>query len=96
MSNINESQVAKVFKLAKIATDEAEIKNFTIQIDSVLSWVAQLNNLDTSQVEPLGNVFDAILKLHQDKINQENTIEDVFSNTNHSLYNYFTVPKVIE
>lgn len=96
MSNINESQVVKVCNLAKIATNEAEISNFTSQIDNVLSWVAQLNNLDTSQIETLANVHDAILTLHSDKINQENTIDDVFSNTNHSLYNYFTVPKVIE
>ena len=96
MSNINESQVVKVCNLAKIATNEAEISNFTSQIDNVLSWVAQLNNLDTSQIEPLANVHDAILTLHSDKINQENTIDDVFSNTHNSLYNYFTVPKVIE
>jgi aspartyl-tRNA(Asn)/glutamyl-tRNA(Gln) amidotransferase subunit C len=96
MSNVNEEQIIKVCNLAKIAVTESEVENFTLQVNKVLSWVEQLNNLDTSNVEPLSNTNNTILTLHPDKINQENTSQDVFSNTNHGLYNYFTVPKVIE
>ena len=95
MSNVNKEQITKVCNLAKISVTEAEIENFTLQVNKVLSWVAQLDNLNTSQVEPLANPHNAILTLHPDKINQEITLPDVFSNTN-GLYNYFTVPKVIE
>jgi aspartyl-tRNA(Asn)/glutamyl-tRNA(Gln) amidotransferase subunit C len=95
MSNVNEEQIIKVCNLAKIAVTESEIKNFTLQVNKVLSWVEQLNNLNTSQVEPLSNTNNAILTFHLDKINQENTVAEIFSNSS-GLYNYFTVPKVIE
>jgi len=96
MSNVNKEQISKVCNLAKIAVTEDEIENFTLQVNKVLSWVEQFGNLNTSEIEPLANPHNAILMLHPDKINQENTLQDVFSNAKHNLYNYFVVPKVIE
>ncbi len=95
MSNVNKEQITKVCNLAKIAVTESEIENFTLQVNQVLSWVEQLSSINTATVEPLSNTNNAILTLYPDKINQENTVADIFNNTN-GLYNYFTVPKVIE
>ena len=49
---INESDIAKVAQLAHLDLGEAELKTFVPQMTEIVAYVEQLNELDTTNVEP--------------------------------------------
>jgi len=49
---ITEKEVAHIAKLAHLEITEEELKSFTPQMAQIVSYVEQLNSLDTSDVEP--------------------------------------------
>ena len=49
---INQSDIEKVAQLAHLELAEEELKTFAPQIAEIVSYVEQLNEIDTSNVEP--------------------------------------------
>ena len=49
---INQSDIEKVANLAHLELAEAELKTFGSQITEIINYVEQLNELDTTNVEP--------------------------------------------
>ena len=49
---INQSDIEKVAHLAHLELDEEELKTFGPQIAEIISYVEQLNEIDTTNVEP--------------------------------------------
>ena len=49
---IEEKDIAKVAQLAHLELDEAELKVFGPQIADIITYVEQLNELDTANVSP--------------------------------------------
>ena len=96
MSVITNSDIKKIAKLAHIKIDEEACENFATQIDGIIKWVEQLNEVETSNVDPLYNPNQNNLSLNQDVISDGNIAQDVLRNTKNAKYNYFSVPKVIE
>lgn len=96
MSEIKNSDIKKIAKLARIEVSEEETQILAKQLSNTISWIENLNEVDTSNVEPLTNVNNSTLRMENDTIEQNNSLEDIISNTKSSKYNYFTVPKVIE
>src|ERR1700724_1363751 len=53
---ITREDVLRVAELAHLELSEAEIEMFSRQLDSILTYVEKLNELDTSNVEPMAQV----------------------------------------
>jgi len=96
MSDIKNSDIKKIAKLARIEVSEEETEILAKQLSNTISWIENLNEAQTANTEPLTNVNNSILRMENDTIEQNNSLEDIMSNTKSSKYNYFTVPKVIE
>jgi len=96
MSEIKNNDIKKIARLARIEISQEETEILAKQISNTISWIENLNEADTNNVEPLTNVNNSILRMENDTIEQNNSLEDIMSNTKSSKYNYFTVPKVIE
>lgn len=96
MSDIKNSDIKKIAKLARIEVSEEETEILAKQLSNTISWIENLNEAQTANTEPLTNVNHSILRMENDTIEQNNSLEDIMSNTKSSKYNYFTVPKVIE
>ena len=56
MSKITKEEVLRVAQLAYLELSDAEIDTFSRQLDSILSYVEKLNELDTDPVEPMAQV----------------------------------------
>jgi aspartyl-tRNA(Asn)/glutamyl-tRNA(Gln) amidotransferase subunit C len=52
MSKLTNTEVLHVAKLAKLNLSEEEIEKFTTQLSSVLDYINELNEVDTSNIEP--------------------------------------------
>ncbi len=93
---INKATVKKISKLARIASDD-QFEDFMIKdLNSILAFVEQLNELDIKNIEPLSSVVEQKLFQRDDVVKKINEKEDILKNSPVKNENYFVVPKVIE
>ncbi len=93
---INEATVRKIAKLARIKVTDQEAKSLEGELSSILSWVEQLNEVDTDGVEPLTSVVETTMKKREDVVTDGGYAQRVTKNAPLSEDNFFVVPKVVE
>ena len=93
---IDKNTTLKIAKLSRIKIKDDEIDELSNQLSSIVSWVEQLNEVNTDNVEPLSNVSMTKLPLRKDIENIKDNSEEVLLNAPDKLENYFAVPKVVE
>ncbi|MCL7747651.1 Asp-tRNA(Asn)/Glu-tRNA(Gln) amidotransferase subunit GatC [Halalkalibacter alkaliphilus] len=96
MSRIQEEQVKHVANLARLAITEDEAKMFTEQLDAIITFAEQLNELDTTGVEPTTHVLDMKNVLREDKSEKGLPVEDVLKNAPDHEDGQIRVPSIIE
>ena len=92
---IDKNTTLKIAKLTRLKIEDDEITELSSQLNSILDWVEQLNEVNTDNIEPLSNVSISELPLRKDKEANKNKSEDILSNAPEKLENYFVVPKVV-
>ena len=65
-------------------------------MNKILGYMEQLEELDTSDVEPLEHVIDLESRLRKDKAEEPLSHDDALKNAPDADSDYFRVPKVIE
>jgi aspartyl-tRNA(Asn)/glutamyl-tRNA(Gln) amidotransferase subunit C len=102
---ITREDVLRVAELAHLELSEAEIEMFSRQLDSILTYVEKLNELDTNNVEPMAQVAPptasghgaaAGTPLRQDELAPCDVVGDVLAGAPDASPPYFRVPRVIE
>ena len=95
MTKITIEETKKVAKLTRIKLDEKELEFYSSELGKIISWVGKLNEVDTSNIEPLFAINDK-LSMFNDKIKYGDMREDVLANSPERNYDFYTVPKMIE
>ena len=93
---VDEATVRRIARLARIKITEAEAKSLKTELSGILNWVEQLDEVDTSSVEPLTRVVPIELKRREDKVTDGDIADDIMKNAPVVEDHYFVVPKVIE
>jgi len=93
---IARSEVEHVAGLARLALREEEVDLFTDQLNSILNYVAKLNELDTRDVEPTSHILPIKNVLRGDEKVLSMEREKVLLNAPDRTEEFFRVPKVIE
>ena len=88
--------VNKIARLSRLNIPEASKKNLTNDLNNILGFVAQLDEVNTSDVKPLASVTGHKLPLRSDKVTDGNIEDLVLKNAPESSSGFFVVPKVIE
>ena len=88
--------VKRVAKLARIAVDDDKAARMQGELNAILGFVEQLNEVDISGVEPMTSVVDVEMKKRTDQVTEGDMAREVTSNAPQSEDNFFMVPKVIE
>lgn len=96
MADISMDQVKHVANLARLAITDEEAKTFTKQLSSILEYAEQLNELDTTGVEPMTHVLDLKNVLRKDEPKEWITQEDALKNAPDTKGDYFRVPSILE
>lgn len=97
--NISEEQVRRVAELANLALTEEEVARMARDLSGILQHVDKLNELDTTNVEPMSQVlFEAeeTAALREDRERPTLGNHDALANAPLAGSGYFKVPKVIE
>ncbi len=98
--NISREDVLRVAELAYLELSEDELEMYRRQIDEILEYIGKLNELDTSNVEPMAQVLttdqasDATMR--EDVVVPCGVAHDILSQAPDPEPPYFRVPKVIE
>ena len=82
-------------KLAKLDLEEEEKEMLLIDLNNILTFVEQLKEVDTTNVEPLIFINENENVMREDEIFQTITQADALKNAPQKNENYFLVPKVI-
>jgi aspartyl-tRNA(Asn)/glutamyl-tRNA(Gln) amidotransferase subunit C len=88
--------VNKIARLSRLNIPDASKQNLTNDLNNILVFVAQLNEVNTSDVKPLASVTGHKLPLRSDKVTDGNIEDLVLKNAPESSSGFFVVPKVIE
>ncbi|HQY87923.1 MAG TPA: Asp-tRNA(Asn)/Glu-tRNA(Gln) amidotransferase subunit GatC [Tepidisphaeraceae bacterium] len=94
-SHITLEQVRHVAKLARLAIPEDRLADFTAKIESILTYVEQLKEVDVEGIEPTSHAIPMTNVLREDVVRPAMSVEDVLKNAPESDGAFFKVPKVI-
>ena len=93
---IDESQVRKVAKLARLELAEGEIEEFTAQLSAILDYVGKMNELDTADVEPLAHCLPISNCFRDDSVKASLGTEKTLANAPQRDGEFFKVPKILD
>jgi aspartyl-tRNA(Asn)/glutamyl-tRNA(Gln) amidotransferase subunit C len=98
---ISREDVLRVAELANLELSEQEVSTLQSQLDHILEYVGKLNELDTSNVEPLAQVLAEVAvgenpALRDDVVVPCNIATDALAAAPDPAPPYFRVPKVID
>jgi aspartyl-tRNA(Asn)/glutamyl-tRNA(Gln) amidotransferase subunit C len=96
LSRISKEQVKHVAHLARLAISEEEAEMFTSQLDAIITFAEQLNELDTENVEPTSHVLDMKNVMREDEPEQGLLREEVLKNAPDHKDGQFRVPSILE
>jgi len=88
--------VKRVARLARIAVSEEDAERMTGELNAILGFVEQLNEVDVTGVEPMTSVTPMEMKKRQDAVTDGNKAADIVANAPATEENFFLVPKVVE
>ncbi len=96
---ITEKDVLYVAALANLELSEQETAQFAVDLDSILAYVEEVNELVSSSVEPMAQVLyeaEDVTTLRADQVRPSLPREQSLANAPESAAGQFKVPKVIE
>ena len=93
---INKEAVKKISKLSRIASNDEFETSMIKDLNTILKFVDQLNEVDTKDIEPLSSVVEQKLFQREDVVKKMNEKEEILKNSPNKNENYFVVPKVVE
>ena len=94
--SVDTATVRHIAKLARIAMSDAEVEALVPELNNILGWVEQLQEVDVTGVEPMTAVIPNKLRLRDDQVTDGGIREAVLANAPVAEHGFFAVPKVIE
>ena len=86
--------VEHVAKLARLELTEDEKVKFSKQLGDILKYMDQLNEVDTTGVEPMNHTIDFSNVLRDDVVSYELSREELMANAPEVEQDFFKVPKI--
>ncbi|OLO26453.1 asparaginyl/glutamyl-tRNA amidotransferase subunit C [Alkalihalophilus pseudofirmus] len=96
MARITKDQVKHVAHLARLSVTEEEAEMFTQQLDAIISFAEQLNELDTDGIEATTHVLDVRNVLREDEVKPSLPREEVLKNAPDEQDGQVKVPSILE
>jgi aspartyl-tRNA(Asn)/glutamyl-tRNA(Gln) amidotransferase subunit C len=94
--SVDIATVKRVAHLARIAVSEEDAGRMAGELNTILGFVEQLNEVDVTGVEPMTSVIPMEMKKRQDVVTDGNKAVDIVANAPATDENFFLVPKVVE
>lgn len=93
---VDTKTVRKVARLARIAVPEERLEPLAKELNGILQWIEQLNEVDVDGVDPMTTPVKMTLPMREDVVSDGNIRDNVLANAPKSEDGFFVVPKVVE
>jgi aspartyl-tRNA(Asn)/glutamyl-tRNA(Gln) amidotransferase subunit C len=94
--SVDAATVRRIAHLARIAVAEEEVPHLQGELNAILDFVAQLDEVDIEGVEPMTSVTPMRMKKREDVVTDGEIADKIVLNAPVSEDNFFLVPKVVE
>lgn len=92
---LSREEVEHVALLARLELTEEEKEAYTRQLNAILDFMQQLNELDTSNVEPLAHVLPLVNVMREDEVKPGLSREAALAGAPDQDKGQFRVPKIV-
>ncbi|HIS89378.1 TPA: Asp-tRNA(Asn)/Glu-tRNA(Gln) amidotransferase subunit GatC [Candidatus Avigastranaerophilus faecigallinarum] len=91
---INKEEVKHVAKLARLELTDEEVNKYSQQLGSILEYVEQMNEVNTTGIEPMPHAIPVYNVMREDIVKYEQTKEELMANAPFEEDGFFRVPKI--
>ena len=88
--------IRRIATLARIHVEDAELVALATELNGILGWIEQLNEVNVDGVEPLTGAAQMALKMREDVVTDGGYSDKVLANAPERAGEFFAVPKVVE
>jgi aspartyl-tRNA(Asn)/glutamyl-tRNA(Gln) amidotransferase subunit C len=94
--SVDAATVKRIGSLARIRIEENEVESYQGELNAILGFVEQLNEIDVDGVAPMTSVTPMTLRRRDDVVTDGSYAEKIVQNAPLTEDNFFMVPKVVE
>ena len=94
--SVDLATVKRVAHLSRIAIDDARAETMRDELNAILGFVEQLNEVDVEGVEPMTSVVHMDMRKREDAVTDGGIADKVVANAPATDDHFFMVPKVVE
>lgn len=94
--SVDQATVRRIARLARIAVTDAEVPKLQAELNGMLGFVEQLDDVNVDGIEPMTSVVPMAMKMRKDVVTDGEMAAKVTANARESEDHYFLVPKVVE
>jgi len=95
MSKITSNDVRKVAQLARLEIPDDQVEVFTSQLEKILGYVAQLEEVETKDVPPTTRAVEVVNVVREDTVMATKVREELLNQAPEREGNFFRVPKIL-
>ncbi len=93
---ITTKEAFKIANLARIRLSDTEAEHYTGEINNILGWIEQLQEVNTDGVDQMTSVCEMDLPMRKDEVTDGGYQDEILKNAPANDYGCFVVPKVVE
>ena len=93
---LDPATIGRIAKLARIRIEDWQAKQLEAELNGILAWIEQLNEVDVEGIEPLTGGAQMALKLREDVVTDGGIVDQVLANAPDRAGDFYAVPKVVE
>ncbi len=94
--SVDIATVKRVARLARIAVSEEDANRMVGELNGIINFVEQLNEVDVTGVEPMTSVTPMDMRKRVDTVNDGDKAAEIVANAPNTDRDFFLVPKVVE
>ena len=94
--SLDAATVRRIAALARIRVADAEVATLQTELNAILGWIEQLNEVNVDGIEPLAGAAQMALQMRADVVTDGGYPEKVLANAPERAGSFFVVPKVVE
>jgi aspartyl-tRNA(Asn)/glutamyl-tRNA(Gln) amidotransferase subunit C len=94
--SLDHATVRRIASLARIRVEEHEVENLCHELNGILGWIEQLNEVDVTGIAPLTGAVNMAMAMRPDVVTDGGFPDRVLANAPERIGDFFAVPKVVE
>ncbi len=94
--SVDQATVRRIARLARIAVTDGEVPHLQNELNAILAFVAELDAVDVTGIEPMTSVIPMKLPMRRDEVTDHAGADVIVANAPAAENHFFAVPKVVE